>query len=40
MVELQTSEVDAKPAPVKRAQQWIKFGNHCWATHEYVIVQQ
>jgi len=40
MVEVQTSEVDAKPVPVSLAQQWVKFGNHCWATQEFTVVKQ
>jgi hypothetical protein len=34
------SEVDARRAPVSLAQQWIKFGSHCWTTHEYIFAQQ
>jgi hypothetical protein len=40
MVEVQTSEVDAKPTPVSLAQQWVKCGNHYWATQECTVVKQ
>jgi hypothetical protein len=40
MVEVQTSEMDAKPTPVSLAQQWVKWGNHYWATQECIVVKQ
>jgi hypothetical protein len=40
MVEVQTSEVAAIPAPVSRAQQWVKFGGHCWATTGTIVMKQ
>jgi hypothetical protein len=40
VVEVQTSEVDAVPAAFSLAQQWIKFGNHFWATQESIVVKQ
>jgi hypothetical protein len=40
MAEVQTSEVDAKPAPVCTALSKVKFGNHCWAVQESIVVKQ
>jgi hypothetical protein len=35
MVEVQTSQVDAILVTVSLAQQWIKFGKHCWARQDH-----
>jgi hypothetical protein len=40
MAGVQTSEVDAKPAPVGLELSRVKSGNHCWATQEYTDVKQ
>jgi hypothetical protein len=40
MAEVQTSEVDAKPAPVSLGLSRVKFGNRCWATKEFIVVKQ
>jgi hypothetical protein len=39
-VEVQTSEVDAIPAPVSLAQQWVKFGKLRWTTQECTVLKQ
>jgi hypothetical protein len=39
MVEVQTSEVDAMPAPVSLAQQCVKTGKHFWATQQCTVVK-
>jgi hypothetical protein len=36
MANVQTSEVDKKQAPVSHGLSTVKFGNHCWTTHESV----
>jgi hypothetical protein len=40
MLDVQTSEVDAIPAPVSLAQQWVWFGNCCWDALESIVVNQ
>jgi hypothetical protein len=40
MVEVQTYEVNAIPAPFSLAQQRVKFGNHCCATQELIVVKR
>jgi hypothetical protein len=39
-VGVQSYEVDAIPAPVGFAQQWVKCDNHCWATQESTVVKK
>jgi hypothetical protein len=40
MMEVHTSEVEAIRAAVNVAQQWVKFGNHCWSTQQSSMVKQ
>jgi hypothetical protein len=40
MVEVETPEVDAIPAPVSLAQQWVKIDKYCWVTHECTDVEK